>query len=161
MHIRLGIGVGVLVAGTLAVGGVAAAASGPGHVASPPAAHVPARVVADTTVTEAQAREIALKAVPDGKVIEIELDDLADRAGWKVTLWTVDGRVEVFVDATTGAVTLDRVDGDDEAAEADDDADDDGDEDGDEDGDDHGVGHDADRGDDHGADRGDDGPGHH
>ena len=57
-------------------------------------------------ITKAEARQIAKAKVPHSHVIEIESDDLHDRAVWKVTLATSHGRVIVDVDKKTGKATI-------------------------------------------------------
>jgi hypothetical protein len=55
----------------------------------------------DTVVTADDARAIATSVVPGGVVTEI---DLRDGNTWKVHLNAPDGRYEVWIDATNGAV---------------------------------------------------------
>ncbi len=57
-------------------------------------------------ITKAEARQIAKAKVPHSHVIEIESDDLHDRAVWKVQLATPHGRVIVDVDKKTGKATI-------------------------------------------------------
>jgi uncharacterized membrane protein YkoI len=57
-------------------------------------------------ITKAQARQIAKAKVPHSRVIEVESDDLHNRAVWKVTLATSHGRVVVDVDKRTGKATI-------------------------------------------------------
>jgi hypothetical protein len=57
-------------------------------------------------ITKAEARQIAKAKVPHSHVIEIESDDLHDRAVWKVQLRTPHGRVIVDVDKRTGKATI-------------------------------------------------------
>jgi hypothetical protein len=57
-------------------------------------------------ITRAQAARIAKAKVPHSRVIEIQSDDLHDRAVWKVTLATSHGRVVVDVDKRTGKATI-------------------------------------------------------
>jgi uncharacterized protein YpmB len=149
MRTKLGIGIGALVVVTLAVSGVAAAAAtGPASAKTAATAVVPSSALTANTISEEQARQIAIEAMPGSRVVEIETDDRADRAVWKVTLSTANGRVIVLVDAVTGAVTFDQAAGnrDDDATE-------------DAHGTDDPAGHDA--VDDHRGGPGDDGPGHH
>ncbi len=57
-------------------------------------------------ITKAQAVRIAEAKVPHSRAIEVESDDLHDRAVWKVTLATPHGRVIVDVDKRTGHATI-------------------------------------------------------
>jgi len=85
------------------VAGVASATSAATHQAASPAA---AMVSVNKHITRAQAARIAKAKVPHSRVIEIESDDLHDRAVWKVTLSTPHGRVVVDVDKRTGKATI-------------------------------------------------------
>jgi hypothetical protein len=57
-------------------------------------------------ITRAQAKRIAEAKVPHSRAIEVQSDDLHDRAVWKVTLSTPHGRVVVDVDKRTGKATI-------------------------------------------------------
>jgi peptidase YpeB-like protein len=57
-------------------------------------------------ITRAQAERIAEAKVPHSKAIEVQSDDLHDRAVWKVTLKTPHERVIVDVDKRTGKATI-------------------------------------------------------
>ena len=85
--------------------GVASAAAASGQR---PAATASANVVAAASahISRAQARHLARAAVPHSRVIEVESDDLHDRAVWKVKLATPHGRVVADVDKRTGKVTI-------------------------------------------------------
>jgi len=65
-----------------------------------------ATAAAHKNITKAEARQIAKAKVPHSHVIEVESDDLHDRAVWKVTLGTPHGRVIVDVDKKTGKATI-------------------------------------------------------
>jgi hypothetical protein len=175
-------GIGIATAGIIATmaAGVASATTGGQQAAGSVAA---ATSSVNRHITKAQARHIATAKVPHSRVIEVESDDLHNRAVWKVKLATPHGRVVVDVDKRTGQATIvQRGGGHDDAIaagriagqvrEAGDDrgagevADDHGrdfrDDDGaGEDRGDHGDRHGQhhDRGDQHDHDRGDDGPG--
>jgi hypothetical protein len=56
------------------------------------------------SVSVADAKQIALAAVPGSTVIQVESDDVHDRPVWKVVLATPNGRVAVSIDAATGQV---------------------------------------------------------
>jgi hypothetical protein len=56
-------------------------------------------------ITKAQALRTAEATVRHSRAIEIQSDDLHDRAVWKVTLATPHGRVVVDVDKRTGKAT--------------------------------------------------------
>jgi uncharacterized membrane protein YkoI len=62
-------------------------------------------------ITKAEARRIARAKVPHSRVIEVESDNLHDRAVWKVKLAAPHGRVVVDVDKRTGKATIVRRDG--------------------------------------------------
>lgn len=59
---------------------------------------------AGPSVSVADAKQIALAAVPGSTVIQVESDDEHDRPVWKVVLATPNGRVAVSIDAATGEV---------------------------------------------------------
>jgi hypothetical protein len=144
------VGVGLLSVGILTAAGIAAAnaaTSSPGQV---PTRHESTTSTA-TTIDQAEAERIAVAAVPGGTVTETHLDTDHGQAVWNVHLSTLDGEVEVKVDAQTGEA---RIDDDNDAEEADDDGDHHGDEG------DHGVGED-DPSNDHGGPGADDSSGHH
>jgi hypothetical protein len=92
-------------------------------------------------ISVADAKQIALAAVPGGTVIQVESDDVHDRPVWKVVVATPNGRAAVSIDAATGQVL------DNQPAESGDDAASPGARTSDDD-----PGHDV--GDDHGGDRG-------
>ncbi len=101
--LNLGIGAGAVAAAVTLVAGVASAASGAAHQAVSPAA---AAVLVNKHITKAQAVRIAEAKVPHSRAIEIESDDLNDRAVWKVTLAVPRGRAVVDVDKRTGTATI-------------------------------------------------------
>ena len=101
--LNLGIGAGAVAAAVTMVAGVASATTAAPHQAAGPAAAV---VSVNKHITRAQAARIAKAKVPHSRVIEIESDDLHDRAVWKVTLATSHGRVVVDVDKRTGKATI-------------------------------------------------------
>jgi hypothetical protein len=99
------IGIGAGAAAIVAMSaGVATAATG-GQQAGGSAAAA-ARASVNKHITRHQAAVIARAKVPHSKVIEIESDDLHDRAVWKVQLHTARGRVTVDVDKKTGHATI-------------------------------------------------------
>jgi len=106
--LKLGMGAGAAVAAVTMVAGVASATAGAPHRAAGPAAAV---AVVNMHITKAQAVRIAETKVPHSRAIEVESDDLHDRAVWKVTLRTPTGRVIVDVDKRTGKATIVRRDG--------------------------------------------------
>jgi len=106
--LKLGIGAGAAVAAVTMAAGVASATSGAPHQAAGPVATA---AVVNTHITRAQAVRIAEAKVPHSRAIEVESDDLHDRAVWKVTLRTPNGRVIVDVDKRTGKATVVRRDG--------------------------------------------------
>ncbi|MDT5023971.1 MAG: Peptidase propeptide and domain [Micromonosporaceae bacterium] len=55
-------------------------------------------------VSVADAKQIALAAVPGSTVVQVESDDVQDRPVWKVVLATPNGRVAVSIDVATGQV---------------------------------------------------------
>jgi hypothetical protein len=86
---------------------VAAVASGVAATAAPRITESggPApSTTAGPRVSAADAKQIALSAVPDSTVIQVESDDVRDRPVWKVILATPNGRVAVSIDAVTGQV---------------------------------------------------------
>ena len=101
--LTLGIGAGAVAAAVTMVAGVASATSGAPHQATGPAAAV-AQV--NMHITKAQAIQIAQAKVPHSRAIEVQSDDLNDRAVWKVTLRTPQGRVIVDVNKRTGQATI-------------------------------------------------------
>jgi uncharacterized membrane protein YkoI len=112
----LNIGVGVstaAIAATMAAG-VASATTGrqqqaAGSVAAGRQQQAAGSVAAASVnrhITKAQARQIARAKVPHSRVIEVQSDDLHDRAVWKVKLATSHGRVVVDVDKRTGKATI-------------------------------------------------------
>ncbi len=105
--LKLGIGAGAVAAAVTMVAGVASATSGAPHQAASPAAAV---ALVNKHITRAQAVRIAEAKVPHSRAIEVESDDLHDRAVWKVTLRTPHGRVIVDVDERTGKATIVRRD---------------------------------------------------
>jgi hypothetical protein len=84
--------------------GVASAAAASGQRPATASANVVA--AASAHISRAQARHLARAAVPHSRVIEVESDDLHDRAVWKVKLATPHGRVIADVDKRTGKVTI-------------------------------------------------------
>src|SRR5262245_3686261 len=101
--LTLGIGARAGAAAITMVAGAASATSGAPHQAAGPAAAV---ALVNKHVTRAQAIRIAEAKVPHSRAIEVESDDLHDRAVWKVTLRTPNGRVIVDVDKRTGKATI-------------------------------------------------------
>ena len=101
--LKLGMGAGAAVAAVTMVAGVASATAGAPHRAAGPAAAV---AVVNMHITKAQAVRIAETKVPHSRAIEVESDDLHDRAVWKVTLRTPQGRVIVDVNKRTGQATI-------------------------------------------------------
>lgn len=100
--LKFGIGLGTAaIVATMSAGVAAAATSGQQHAAGQIAA-----VSVNKHITRAQARQIAGAKVPHSRVIEVESDDLHDRAVWKVQLATSHGRVVVDVDKRTGQATI-------------------------------------------------------
>jgi uncharacterized membrane protein YkoI len=100
LNVGIGLGTAAIIA-TMTAGVASAAASGQQAAGS-------AAAVSSVSmhITRAQARHIALAKVPHSRVIEIESDDLQDRAVWKVQLATSHGRVTVDVDKRTGKATI-------------------------------------------------------
>jgi hypothetical protein len=105
MHrtLKLGIGAGAVAAAVTMVAGVASATSGAPHQA---VSHAAAVALVNNQITRAQAVRIAEALVPHSRAIEVQSDDLNDRAVWKVTLATPHGRVIVDVDKRTGKATI-------------------------------------------------------
>ena len=101
--LSIAIGAGAAAAAITMVAGVASAAPGAPHQATAPA--VTATAVAKH-VTKAQAVRIAEAKVPHSRAIEVQSDDLHDRAVWQVTLTTPHGRVVVDVGKRTGKATI-------------------------------------------------------
>jgi uncharacterized membrane protein YkoI len=99
----LAIGAGAAAAAAIMVAGVASAASGTTHQATRPAT---AAAAVNMLITKAKAVRIAEAKVPHSRAIEVESDDLHDRAVWKVTLTTPHGRVIVDVSKRTGQATI-------------------------------------------------------
>ncbi|MBM7700320.1 PepSY domain-containing protein [Kurthia huakuii] len=58
----------------------------------------------DVTVSEEQAREIALKKVPDGEIVKLELDDDDGQSRYDVEIVKHDYEHELEIDATTGKI---------------------------------------------------------
>jgi hypothetical protein len=101
--VKIGAGLtSAAIVASMAAGVASAAASGQRP------ATASANVVAAATahISRAQARHLARAAVPHSRVIEVESDDLHDRAVWKVKLATPHGRVVADVDKRTGKVTI-------------------------------------------------------
>lgn len=161
LNIGIGVGTAAIVA-TMAAGVASAATGGQQAAGSAVAASSVSR-----HITKAEARHIARAKVPHSRVIEIESDDLHDRAVWKVKLASRHGRVVVDVDKRTGQATIVRRNGgghDDAVAASSIASAGWGREAGDSRGNDHGRGRDDHgrrhhRGDRHDHDRGDDGSG--
>jgi uncharacterized membrane protein YkoI len=105
MRRTLNIGIGIAAAAIVATmaGGVASATTG-GHQQA--TGSVAAVSSVSKHITRAQARHIARAKVPHSRVIEVESDDLHNRAVWKVKLATRHGRVVVDVDKRTGQATI-------------------------------------------------------
>ncbi len=101
--LSIAIGAGAAAAAITMVAGVASAAPGAPHQATAPA--VTATAVAKH-VTKAQAVRIAEAKVPHSRAIEVQSDDLHDRAVWQVTLTTPHGRVVVDVGKRTGKAPI-------------------------------------------------------
>jgi Peptidase propeptide and YPEB domain len=99
--LSLAIGTGATAAAAIMVAGLASAASGTTHQAARPAA-----AAVNKLITRAQAVRIAEAKVPHSRAIEVQSDDLHDRAVWKVTLAIPHGRVIVDVDKHTGRATI-------------------------------------------------------
>jgi uncharacterized membrane protein YkoI len=100
--LKFGIGMGTAaIIGLSSAGVAAAAASGP---QAPRSAAVVSAV--NKHITRAEAKKIAKAKVPHSRVIEVESDDVHDRAVWKVKLATRHGRVIVDVDKKTGKATI-------------------------------------------------------
>lgn len=99
--LNIGLGVGAAALAVTMAAGVAAATSGAGH-------HATGTTIESVNkhITPAQAVRIAEAKVPHSKAIEVQSDDLHDRAVWKVTLRTPHGRVIVDVDKRTGKATI-------------------------------------------------------
>lgn len=99
--LKIGVGVGAAALAVTMAAGVASATSGGGQQA-------PGTAVAmvNKHITKSQAVRIAEAKVPHSKAIEVQSDDLHDRAVWKVTLATRHGRVIVDVDKRTGKATI-------------------------------------------------------
>jgi hypothetical protein len=87
---------------SLAAGVATATVSGPQRATTASLA----AATSSAHITMRQAKHLARAAVPHSRVIEIESDDLNDRAVWKVKLATPHGRVVVAVDKKTGKVTI-------------------------------------------------------
>jgi hypothetical protein len=99
--VKFGIGVGTAAIVATMSAGVAAATTGGQATGSAASASAINR-----HITRAQARTIAMAKVPHSRVIEVESDDVHDRAVWKVQLATPHGRVVVDVDKRTGRATI-------------------------------------------------------
>ncbi|MEO5509556.1 MAG: PepSY domain-containing protein [Longimicrobiales bacterium] len=87
-----------------------------------------AALQAKANITEAQARALALAAVPGGTIVESELEDEDGQLAYTFDI-TVPGQAgtsEVSVDAITGKVSAVKQDTDDEENEDDSDSDDGG-----------------------------------
>ena len=101
--VKIGAGLtSAAIVASMAAGVASAAASGQ----RPATASANVVAAASAHVTRAQARHLARAAVPHSRVIEVESDDLHDRAVWKVKLATPHGRVVADVDKKTGKVTI-------------------------------------------------------
>jgi uncharacterized membrane protein YkoI len=61
-----------------------------------------------TRVTDANARVIALRRVPGGRVVEAELEEERGRLVYSYEIRLADGRSSVEIDARTGAVLTER-----------------------------------------------------
>ncbi len=108
MRTKLNVGIGAVATAIFvtAAAGAAAAASGAHQQSAGPAV----AVSVNRHITKAQAQRIAVATVPHSRAIEIQSDDLHDRAVWKVTLATAHGRVVVDVDKRRGKATVVRED---------------------------------------------------
>ena len=101
--VKLGAGLtSAAIVASLAAGVAAATVGGPQRAATASLA----AATSSAHITKQQARHLARAAVPHSRVIEIESDDVHDRAVWKVKLATPHGRVVVAVDKKTGKVTI-------------------------------------------------------
>ncbi|HEY1319741.1 MAG TPA: PepSY domain-containing protein [Streptosporangiaceae bacterium] len=100
--LNIGLGVGAAALAVTMAAGVASATSGGQPAGGTAIASV------NKHITRAQAVRIAEAKVPHSKAIEVQSDDLHDRAVWKVTLRTPHGRVIVDVDKRTGKATIAR-----------------------------------------------------
>jgi uncharacterized membrane protein YkoI len=101
--VKIGAGLtSAAIVASMAAGVASAAASGQ----RPATASANVVAAASAHISRAQARHLARAAVPHSRVIEVESDDLHDRAVWKVKLATPHGRVVVDVDKKTGKVTI-------------------------------------------------------
>ena len=105
------VGFGIAAAAVLAAAGAAAAAGAGADAATgtPRTAAAAATATSDTAmtgmpITEAQARQAALAAVPGGMVTEVRLDIRGGTTVWNVHVRSGQQNLEVFVDATTGDV---------------------------------------------------------
>jgi hypothetical protein len=100
--VKLGAGLtSAAVVASLAAGVATAAVGSPNR----PTASLTA-ATSQAHITKRQAIHLAKAAVPHSRLIEIESDDLHDRAIWKVKLATPRKRVVVAVDKRTGRVTI-------------------------------------------------------
>lgn len=101
--------VGLVSAAVLAVAGIAVGNAASASPQEPPATgSAPATTAAAATpIGQADAEQAALAAVPGSSVLETRLQRRDGRLVWNVHLSTVDGVVEVRVDAQTGTVALD------------------------------------------------------
>jgi len=99
--LKLGIGVGTAAIVATMSAGVAAATTGGQATGS-----VTSASAINRHITRAEAKAIARAKVPHSRVIEVESDDVHDRAVWKVKLATPHGRVVVDVDKRTGKATI-------------------------------------------------------
>src|ERR1700729_412528 len=101
--VKIGAGLtSAAIVASLAAGVASAAASGQ----RPATASANVVAAASAHISRAQARHLARAAVPHSRVIEVESDDLHDRAVWKVKLATPRGRVVADVDKKTGKVAI-------------------------------------------------------
>jgi hypothetical protein len=104
--VKIGAGLtSAAIVASMAAGVATAAASGQ-RPATASASLSIASTASTANITRAQARHLARAAVPHSRVIEVESDDLHDRAVWKVKLATPHGRVVADVDKKTGKVTI-------------------------------------------------------
>jgi hypothetical protein len=99
--VNIGLGVGAAALAVTMAAGVASATSGGAQSTTGTAV-----TSVNKHITKAQARRIAEAKVPHSKAIEVQSDDLHDRAVWKVQLRTPHGRVIVDVDKRTGKATI-------------------------------------------------------
>lgn len=81
-------------------------------------------LLAQATISDAEARAMALERFPDGQIVEAEIDEDAGRVMYKYQLRVVSDRrrVDVGIDAKTGAIVAVDEDDMDDAADGEPDA---------------------------------------